>query len=60
MQKSISKNAGGGAFFGMLFIFADLHDRRTYSCEVCFLNIPEPGNRESGETETAIPVKRKP
>ncbi len=24
------------------------------------VNIPEPGNRESGETETAIPVKRKP
>ena len=24
------------------------------------MNIPEPGNRESGETETAIPVKRKP
>lgn len=24
------------------------------------MDIPEPGNRESGETETAIPVKRKP
>ena len=28
--------------------------------EPYYLNIPVPGNRESGEMGTAIPVKRKP
>ena len=38
----------------------DIRPANSGSLHTDKLNIPEPGNRESGETETAIPVKRKP